>query len=374
LPSTLPVTFTVKVQEPPAAMLPLLRLMLPEPAVAVTTPPQEPETPLGVATTMFAGRLSVNATPASVAVLAVGLVMVYVNVAFVFGAMSMGENDSAIAGGATTISVADAVAPVPPLAEVTALVVLFMVPAATPVTLIVNEQVPLAAMLTPLRLTAFEPAAAVAVPPQVLLMPFGDVTTSPLGKLSLKATPESPTVVLELFSVNVSVVPAFNAMLGTPKAFASNGGATTVMFAEAVVPGPLSVEEIVPVVLDCTPAAMPVTFTLKVQEPRIGNAAPARLTPPEPAVAVIVPPPQEPVRPLGEATTRPAGNVSVNATAFNARLLGLLMLKVSVVEPFSGMVAAPKAFEKVGGVATLMFAEAVLPVPPLVEVTDVLLV
>ena len=45
------------------------------------------------------------------------------------------------------------------------------------------------------------------------------------------------------------------------------------------------------------------------------------------------------------------------------------MVKVSEVVPFSGMLAAPKALVIVGGVATVKLAEAVLPVPPLVEVT-----
>ena len=48
---------------------------------------------------------------------------------------------------------------------------------------------------------------------------------------------------------------------------------------------------------------------------------------------------------------------------------GLLILKVRDVEPFSRMLAAPKALVIVGGVATVRLAEAVLPVPPLVEVT-----
>jgi hypothetical protein len=45
------------------------------------------------------------------------------------------------------------------------------------------------------------------------------------------------------------------------------------------------------------------------------------------------------------------------------------MVKVNEVDPFSGIEAAPKALVIVGGVATVRFDEAVLPVPPLVEVT-----
>jgi len=48
---------------------------------------------------------------------------------------------------------------------------------------------------------------------------------------------------------------------------------------------------------------------------------------------------------------------------------GLLMVNVKLVEAFSEMLVAPKAFTITGGVATLKFAVAVLPVPPFVEVT-----
>ncbi len=44
-------------------------------------------------------------------------------------------------------------------------------------------------------------------------------------------------------------------------------------------------------------------------------------------------------------------------------------MNVSEVAPFSGMLAAPKAVVSAGALATVRFAEAVLPVPPLVELT-----
>jgi len=50
-------------------------------------------------------------------------------------------------------------------------------------------------------------------------------------------------------------------------------------------------------------------------------------------------------------------------------VLGFWMVNVSEVVPFSGMLAAPNALVIEGGVATVKLAEAVLPVPPLVEVT-----
>ncbi len=50
-------------------------------------------------------------------------------------------------------------------------------------------------------------------------------------------------------------------------------------------------------------------------------------------------------------------------------MFGFWMVNVSEVVPFNGMLAAPNALVIDGGVATVKLAEAVLPVPPLVEVT-----
>src|SRR5262249_52080244 len=119
-----------------------------------------------------------------------------------------------------------------------------------------------------------------------------------------------------------------------------------------------------------TPAVVPVTLTEKVQLALAASDAPERLMLPAPAVAVIVPPPQEPVRPFGVETTRPAGRLSVKATPFSVTLVfGFVMVKLSEVLPFSGILAAPNTLAMLGGVATVRFAVAVLPVPPLVELT-----
>lgn len=45
------------------------------------------------------------------------------------------------------------------------------------------------------------------------------------------------------------------------------------------------------------------------------------------------------------------------------------MANVSDVVPFSEMLLTPKVFVIEGGIATVRFAVAVLPVPPFVEVT-----
>ena len=71
--------------------------------------------------------------------------------------------------------------------------------------------------------------------------------------------------------------------------------ATILILAEAVLPVPPSVEVTAPVVLFFAPALVPVTLTEKVQLPLAARVAPLRLMMFDPAVAVIVPPPQLPV-------------------------------------------------------------------------------
>ena len=125
------------------------------------------------------------------------------------------------------------------------------------------------------------------------------------------------------------------------------------------------------------PGLVAVTLTAKVQEAPPASVAPASEIVFEPAVAVIVPPPHEPVRPLGVATTDPPGNVSVNATPVSAvDVFELLIVSVRLVVPFSGMVSAPKALAIRGGLMTVILAEDVelAPVPAAVELMVTLLV
>src|SRR5438552_18179272 len=80
---------------------------------------------------------------------------------------------------------------------------------------------------------------------------------------------------------------------------------------------------------------------------------------------VMVPEPQDPVRPLGVATTRPPGSVSPKATPVSATVaLGLVMVKLSVVVAPRLMLAAPNALLMFGGLITVMLAVVVLPVAP----------
>jgi hypothetical protein len=71
---------------------------------------------------------------------------------------------------------------------------------------------------------------------------------------------------------------------------------------------------------------------------------------------------------------RPAGRVSVKPTPVSAVVVLLFwMVKLSEVEPFSGMLAAPNVLLITAGETTVTVALDVLPVPPSVEVTLTLL-
>src|SRR5258708_1414451 len=338
--------------------------MLVEPATAVAVPPQVFESPLGVATTSPVGRVSVKATPVSATVLAAGLVMVKVREVVPFSGMVAAPNALAIDGGATTMTLAEGVPPVPPSVEVTLPVVLFCWPAVVPVTFTAKVQEVLCARLPPVRLMTFVAWVAVIVPPpQLPVSPFGVEITRPAGRVSLKPTPVSVVVVLLFWMVKVREVEPFSGMLAAPKALMMTGGATTVMLAFEVFPAPAFVE-VAWTLLFLTPAVVPVTSRDIVHEAPGARLAPDRLTEEDPSTAVAVPL-HVLFRLPGVATIRPDVRVSVNATPFSVRFaLVLVSVKVRLVVPLSGIEAAPKALAMVGGLITVMLALAVLPVSP----------
>lgn len=99
-------------------------------------------------------------------------------------------------------------------------------------------------------------------------------------------------------------------------------------------PLPAFVDVTAPVVLvRFPPDEVTFTLTLKVHELLAGMVAPLKLTLPDAAVAVIVPPPQVPVNPFGVATIKPVGKVSVNPTPVRAAVFvaGLVIVNVRVV-------------------------------------------
>jgi hypothetical protein len=274
--------------------------------------------------------------------------------------------------GEATVRLVVAVLPVPPFVEVTFPVVLVYSPEAAPVTVTLNWHWPFTATVAPVKAMPVG-AVVVSVPPQTVAETFA--TVRPVGSVSVNATPVSATAFAAgLVTVNVSEVVAFSAMDAGLNTLAIDGGATTLMLAEAVPPVPPSVDVTLPVVLFFVPPVVPVTFTEKVQELLVAIVPADKLRALVPAVAVIVPLPQVPVKPFGVETTNPAGSVSVKATPESAVVVLLFwMVKLSDVEPFSGMLAAPNALLITGAPTTVMLAFEVLPVPPSVELTVTLL-
>jgi hypothetical protein len=120
--------------------------------------------------------------------------------------------------------------------------------------------------------------------------------------------------------------------------------------AEAVLPLPPSVEVTASVVLFCVPVAIAEIFKANVHDTPAARVASDREMLSDPAVAVMVPPPQLPETPLGVVTMRPVGNVSANPIPLRElAVLGLLRAKVSEVVPCKATLAAPNDFEIVGG-------------------------
>jgi len=82
------------------------------------------------------------------------------------------------------------------------------------------------------------------------------------------------------------------------------------------------------VILRKLPVDVASKFTLKLQVVFAPSNAADRLTTPDPAVAVMVPPPHAPDNPLGVATTSPAGSVSVKPIPGRLNTFGLVIVNV----------------------------------------------
>ena len=125
------------------------------------------------------------------------MVIVNVSVETPLNEIVVGLNALAIAGGATTAMLANAVPPVPPSVEVTALVVLFFAPPVVPVTFTENVHEVLCARVAPDKLTMFVACVAVIAPaPQLPVRPFGVEIARPAGSVSVKPMPDKLCVVL----------------------------------------------------------------------------------------------------------------------------------------------------------------------------------
>jgi hypothetical protein len=352
----------LKVQVPPGAIdAPLSEIVRVAPTV-VTVPPQAEEVPS--ATLNPAGSTSVKATPVRVVVV-FELVMVNVRVDVPPIEIEVGLKDLAMLGGATTVMLAAAALPLPPLADVTLPVRLFFTPAVAPVTVTLKVQVPPGAIDAPLSEIVPVAATVVTVPPQAEKLP--STTLNPGGSMSVNPTPVSVAVVLALVMVNVRVdVPPTGIAVGL-NALLIEGGPTTVMLAEAVLPVPPLVELTLPVVFVKTPAERPVTVTLNM------HVLPGAIDAPlsdivRVAATVVTVPPQ--IEKLPSATPTPAGSTSVKLTPLSVvELLELLIPKVRVDVPPTGTEFGLNDLVIEGGAMTVILAVAVLPVPPLADVT-----
>jgi hypothetical protein len=357
--AAMPVTVTLIVQLPPAAIVPPASLMVFPPVVVSVPPPQVAELPL--ATVRPAGKLSVNATPVMGSDAFV-LVIVKVRVVDPFNGIVAAPKALLIVGGVATVRIAVLlVMPVPPLVELTAPVVLFLTPGVMPVTTRLNVQLLPPAIDAPASVIKLPPLV-LSVPPQVSDVPL--VTVNPAGSVSLNATPLSGTVAFGFVIVKLRVVVPFSGIFAAPNALEMVGGATTVIVAVLLVPPvPPLVALTAPVVLFLTPAVVPVTVTLNEQ---------LVLLPIDPpasdimfgAVVVRVPPPHTVELPFG--TVKPNGSVSVNCTPVNdVVVFGFVMVNVSTLVPFNGIVAASNDFIIDGGPTTVSIAVLLVPPAPL---------
>jgi hypothetical protein len=227
-------------------MVPAVRLMLCDPVGAEMFPaPHAPARLFGVDTTNPEGKLSTNATPVRL-VAVFGLVIVKLSAVDAPRAIVDAPNAFVMAGGLATIRFADAVLPVPPLVELTVPVIFVYCPRAVAVTFTMTVQDVLGGVIfPPARLMPVDPANAATEPLQVFAIPFGVATTSPVGSVSVKESPESPAMFAVGFdTLSVSVVTPFNDIAAGLNSLAIAGGAITSMLAEAAPPVPPSLEVI----------------------------------------------------------------------------------------------------------------------------------
>src|SRR5262249_41684358 len=213
-----------------------------------------------------------------------------------------------------------------------------------------------------LNVRLVSPAFGVNVPPHDVLAFGVEATANPDGSASINPTPVRVVVALLLVIVNVSVVVPPSGIVAAPNDFEMVAGPTTVMVAVLLVaPAPLSFELMGPVVLFCTPAAVPITVTLNEQVPLAASVPP--LNEIKLGAVVVTVPPQVEAVPFG--TDSPAGSVSVKLIPDSVWLeFGLVIVNIRLVVPPTGMLASPNALEIVGAAATLIETVAMLVHPP----------
>lgn len=194
MPGASAVTFKVMEHDAPEGIVPPLKLTVVLPAAAANAPPQL-SMALGVAATCkLDGKLSVTATPVNAAA-EFGLVIVRVRLVVPFTETVVAPNAFLMEGGATTVTLAEAMPPVPPSFEVTVEVMLFFGPKVAPVTFTEKAHEPAAGRLPPdILITPLPGVAVIVLALQLTDRPLGVEITRPGGKVSLNPTPVSPTV------------------------------------------------------------------------------------------------------------------------------------------------------------------------------------
>jgi len=304
--------------------------------VTVSVPP-ETALVLGVVSVNPDGNVSVNPTPVSDCA-KFGLFRVKVSEVVPPTGMELRPKAFEMVGGDATDIEAEAVLPVPALFELTAPVTLSFAPVDDAVTLTETVHVPSAAMAPPEKVSVVSFAFGAKVPPQLVDAPGVEATARPEGRASVKATPVSSFDALGLVMVKVSVVVPPGEMLAAPKAFAIDGGDSTVRLADAVVPVPPSVEVTAPVMLFFAPAVVAVTLTNTLHVALLAKVPAEKLRLISPALGANVP---HGALAFGVvATCRPAGNASVKLTPVNdVPAFALVKVNSNVAVPFSGNVA-----------------------------------
>jgi hypothetical protein len=335
-----------------------------------------PQVVVGVSVlVILVGYVSVKATPVRLE-LGLGLDIVKVSVVVPFWGMVVPPKTLLMPGAfGLTDNVADAVRPVPPLVEVTAPLVFSLEPSVTDITETLTVHVPETGMAPPENEieVAFATGANVGLPQLEVVAFVGEATFTPVGKVSLKATPVRTTEFCAgLVRVNVRVLAALISTVEGLKDLLMVGGEATDRVALAELPVPSSVEVTALVVLGFDPPVVAVMLTDAVQVLLAAMVPPLKVRVVAPANGAKVGAPQPDLTTLGVADTcRPAGRLSVNETFVRAALaLGLMMVNVRVVVPLTVIASGEKDLLIARPVVTNRVAEAVLPVPPLVEVTD----
>jgi len=178
-------------------------------------------------------------------------------------------------------------------------------------TSIVTEQLPLAAIPPPARVSVSKPAFTVAVPPQVFPLTAA-AKVRPAGSVSAKPTPVS--AISELFvTVIVSALVVPTAIGSAAKTFPIVGsGTTTVSVSLPVVVPVSSVESTTDVVFVCVPPTRPSTAILIVQLESAAIDPPVTESASAPPLIVVVP---LHVSVIGAPEySKPAGKVSEKLT------------------------------------------------------------